>query len=159
MWLQDCGTSADVSSAKSCFRSGDILFGKLRPYFHKVVTAPEAGICSTDVLVLAPKEDRFAGFALAGVSDDLVVQLATAASEGTRMPRTSWKDLSNVEIVWPGDVAAETFSNTVQSLRNHVIGCLAENKTLAETRDALLPQLMSGKLRVREAEALVEAAV
>ncbi|WP_449374003.1 restriction endonuclease subunit S [Arthrobacter psychrolactophilus] len=36
---------------------------------------------------------------------------------------------------------------------------LAENRTLAATRDALLPQLMSGKLRVKDAEAIVSAAV
>ncbi len=32
-----------------------------------------------------------------------------------------------------------------------------ENSTLAATRDALLPALMSGKLRVRDAERLAEA--
>ncbi|MEO8221866.1 MAG: restriction endonuclease subunit S [Specibacter sp.] len=36
---------------------------------------------------------------------------------------------------------------------------LVENSTLAATRDALLPQLMSGKLRIKEAEALVSAAL
>ena len=38
-------------------------------------------------------------------------------------------------------------------------GRLIENQTLAATRDALLPQLMSGKLRVRDAEKAVEAVV
>jgi type I restriction enzyme, S subunit len=46
------GTSADATSGKSAFRRGDVLFGKLRPYFHKVGVAPADGICSTDVLVL-----------------------------------------------------------------------------------------------------------
>lgn len=40
-----------------------------------------------------------------------------------------------------------------------VASALAENRTLAETRDVLLPQLMSGKLRVRDAEKAVEAVV
>ena len=34
------GKSDDVISAKSRFRKGDILFGKLRPYFRKVIIAP-----------------------------------------------------------------------------------------------------------------------
>ena len=38
-------------------------------------------------------------------------------------------------------------------------GLLIENQTLTATRDALLPQLMSGKLRVRDAEKAVEAVV
>jgi len=40
-----------------------------------------------------------------------------------------------------------------------ITGAVLENRCLAATRDALLPQLMSGKLRVKEAEALVSAAV
>jgi type I restriction enzyme, S subunit len=53
--LSDWDESADVASSKSAFMKGEILFGKLRPYFHKVGVAPFDGICSTDILVLAPK--------------------------------------------------------------------------------------------------------
>ena len=38
-------------------------------------------------------------------------------------------------------------------------GRLIENQTLVATRDALLPQPISGKLRVRDAEKAVEAVV
>ena len=159
MWLKAHGSSAEISSNKSHFQSGDILFGKLRPYFHKVVTAPKAGICSTDVLVLTSIDETISGFALASLAHDNVVQAVTAASEGTRMPRTSWKDLSNVEVPWPGQIIAADFSAKVQNIRSSVIGVLSENQTLAATREALLPQLMSGKLRVKEAEDLVSASI
>lgn len=75
------------------------------------------------------------------------------------MPRTNWKDLSNVEVPWPGQMAAAAFSAKVQTVRSSVIGVLAENQTLATTRDVLLPQLMSGKLRVKQAEEIVAAAI
>ncbi|MGX1591659.1 restriction endonuclease subunit S [Glutamicibacter sp. NPDC055491] len=159
MWLGEHGSSDEVSSNKSHFKAGDILFGKLRPYFHKIVTAPNAGICSTDVLVLTPMDEALSGFALASLAHDCVVQAVTSASEGTRMPRTSWKDLSSINVPWPGHEAAESFSTRVSAIRDYVIGLMAENQTLAATRDALLPQLMSGKLRVKEAEALGESAV
>ena len=42
-------TAAKVTSNKSAFERGQILFGKLRPYFHKVGIAPLDGICSTDI--------------------------------------------------------------------------------------------------------------
>ncbi|MGO2123637.1 restriction endonuclease subunit S [Glutamicibacter arilaitensis] len=159
MWLGEHGSSDEVSSNKSHFKAGDILFGKLRPYFHKIVTAPKAGICSTDVLVLTPMDEALSGFALASLAHDGVVQAVTSASEGTRMPRTSWKDLSSINVPWPGHEAAESFSTRVSAIRDYVIGLMAENQTLAATRDALLPQLMSGKLRVKEVEALGESAV
>jgi len=50
--LSGYGSSKDVHSAKARFQAGDILFGKLRPYFRKVVLAPFDGICSTDIWVV-----------------------------------------------------------------------------------------------------------
>jgi type I restriction enzyme, S subunit len=86
----------------------------------------------------------------------LVIREVTAASEGTRMPRTSWKDLASVEVPWPDAAAAAEFSANVSALRNSVLALLNENVTLAAARDALLPQLMSGRLRVKDAEEIVE---
>ena len=52
------GYGSDVDSQKQKFFEGDILFGKLRPYFRKVVVAPFDGICSTDVWVVKPKAKK-----------------------------------------------------------------------------------------------------
>jgi len=156
MWLNNCGAAMSVTSTKSRFQTGDILFGKLRPYFHKVVSAPAGGVCSTDVLVVRPVDKRAAGFVLAAMASDEVVQSCTAASEGTRMPRASWKDLAAVEVPWPGDAAAAALSEKVSRLRDAVEAHLRENDTLAAMRDLLLPALMSGAIRVKDAEMTVE---
>jgi len=50
--LNGIGNSDDVASNKYRFSSGDVLFGKLRPYFRKVVKPKFNGICSTDIWVL-----------------------------------------------------------------------------------------------------------
>ena len=39
-----------AGSAKTVFRKGDVLFGKLRPYLRKAAPAPFDGLCSTDIL-------------------------------------------------------------------------------------------------------------
>ncbi len=154
MWLHEHGLATSVTSAKSRFAEGDVLFGKLRPYFHKVVSAPAPGICSTDVLVIRAKALALRGFVLAAASSDAVVASATASSEGTRMPRASWKDVAAVGVPWPGAAEAEQFSARIDTMRAAVNVRLSENLTLAATRDALLPALMSGRLRVRDAEQL-----
>src|SRR5690606_13473929 len=46
------GDAGEVSSTKSRFYPGDVLYGKLRPYLDKAVLAEFEGICSTDILVL-----------------------------------------------------------------------------------------------------------
>ena len=53
--LTEWGETGSVSSRKSAFKAGDILFGKLRPYFRKVGIAPVDGLCSTDIVVLGAR--------------------------------------------------------------------------------------------------------
>jgi len=98
---------------------------------------------------------RLAGFVLAAASSDAVVERCTAGSEGTRMPRTSWRDLAAVEVPWPGSEEALAFSERVIELRELVEARIRESEALAATRDALLPHLMSGKIRVKDAEQMV----
>lgn len=158
MWLDDGGRAREVTSTKSQFEPGDVLFGKLRPYFHKIVSAPAKGICSTDILVVRAREESASSSLMAALASDAVVEAVVAASEGTRMPRTSWKDLAAVEITWPAGSQHDRYVARLNAIRNAAIAALAENRTLAATRDALLPQLMSGKLRVSEAERFAEQA-
>src|SRR5579859_487661 len=40
--LSEWGTASEVQSTKLAFSKGEILFGKIRPYFHKVGVAPLA---------------------------------------------------------------------------------------------------------------------
>lgn len=158
MWLSDSACAADISSAKSAFRAGDVLFGKLRPYFHKVVWAPFAGICSTDVLVMRAVDAALAGFLLAAASADGTIQVVTASAKGTRMPRTSWSDVGSVLVPWPGTSAARSFSAEVASLAEQSCQLAWETNVLSRVRDELLPLVMSGKVRVRDAEELMGGA-
>lgn len=50
--LKRFGYSDEVRSAKSKFYSGDILYGKLRPYRDKCVLIDFEGISSTDIIVI-----------------------------------------------------------------------------------------------------------
>ena len=50
--LSDWTTSDTASSDKTVFKKHDILFGKIRPYFHKVAVALFDGITSTDTILL-----------------------------------------------------------------------------------------------------------
>ncbi len=70
--LTKWGTAQQVNSGKYNFEVGDILFGKLRPYFHKVGIAPVTGVCSTDILVVKPNEHKWFGFTLGHLSSSLL---------------------------------------------------------------------------------------
>lgn len=153
--LDDWGTAADVSSGKSRFARGEILFGKLRPYFHKVGVALIDGVCSTDVIVAAPKKECWFGVLLGHLSSDEFIDYVDGASGGTRMPRTSWGDMARYQIAIPPEPIAASFAVWMRRVSELMREHAHESRSLAALRDALLPQLLSGEIRLREAERAV----
>jgi type I restriction enzyme, S subunit len=66
-------------------------------------------------------------------------------------------DLKRLQIVAPSSAAEIAFNNVVEPILERIRGTLLESRTLAATRDLLLPKLMSGEIRVKDAEKAVEA--
>jgi type I restriction enzyme S subunit len=137
-----------VNSSIIRFQAGDILFGSMRPYFHKVGLASFDGITRTTTFVLRPKQDRLRHFALFHFFSNEVVEFATTASIGTTIPYVKWDSLGRYKIVLPPESLLEEFENTVAPLVQRIARNGEESRTLAELRDALLPKLLSGELRV-----------
>jgi type I restriction enzyme S subunit len=144
-----------VTSGKLHFRRGELLFGKLRPYFHKVGIAPIDGICSTDIVVCKPKRETAYGLVLSLISSEEFVAYTDQTSTGTKMPRTSWSIMARYEITLPSAPIVEAFNNLLFPWIEMLCANIHENRTLAQTRDLLLPKLMSGEIRLREAEKMV----
>ena len=82
--LTDWASADGLESNKFEFKRGEMLFGKLRPYLHKVGIAPVDGVCSTDIVVVAPKSANWLGFVLGHVSSDAFVEYTDA---GSTVPR------------------------------------------------------------------------
>jgi len=143
--LNSWKTAEAIASSKSRFREGDVLFGKLRPYFHKVVVAPIEGICSTDIVVIRAKQEQWSPFVLLLCSSKDFVAYNTAVMTGTKMPRTNWRDMSKYEIVVPEPELVAAFSGVVAQFLVNTIRHSHECRRLAEVRDALLPGLLSGR--------------
>jgi type I restriction enzyme S subunit len=152
--LSDWGRADEVSSGKRRFSTGQILFGKLRPYFHKVGIAPLDGVCSTDVVVIEPCNIEFFAFVLGHASSDAFVAYTDRTSTGTRMPRTKWRDMARFNIALPSPVLARTLAELVAPMIDRITVNIHETKILADLRDTLLPKLLSGEIRVPEAEQL-----
>ena len=153
--LTEWGEAGSVFSRKSAFKAGDILFGKLRPYFHKVGIAPVDGLCSTDIVVLVARKPKWSAFVLACVSSSAFVAHTSQTATGTKMPRTSWRAMRRYELCRPTDTIASEFQRIVSRMLRRIVGNIHESRTLAALRDTLLPQLISGELRVHAAEQLL----
>jgi len=136
-----------IASTKSCFLEGDVLFGKLRPYFHKVVIAPTDGICSTDIIVVTPLEDLWLAYVLMICSSAEFIAYNSAVMTGTKMPRTNWKDMSSYELPIPPREIAADYQAVTQPLIDQLLCGIHEVPRLTEVRDALLPRLISRELK------------
>ncbi|MFA7255710.1 MAG: restriction endonuclease subunit S [Candidatus Omnitrophota bacterium] len=157
--LSDWGIADGLGSNKFQFRKNEILFGKLRPYFHKVGVAPVDGVCSTDIVVVEPRTEDLFGFVLCCVSSDAFVEYTNAGSTGTKMPRTSWNEMARYPLSIPPDRLVKEFGAQVRPAIDRIIAGIHETRTLVGLRDALLPKLISGELRVKNAERLMEGVV
>jgi type I restriction enzyme, S subunit len=156
--LAEWGHASDATSAKAQFVENDFLFGKLRPYFKKVGVAPCDGVCSSDIIVVRPKENQWYGYTLGVLTLDAFIDFTTAVSTGTRMPRVSWKAMAGYDLAIPPKERAEEFDAFVRPTVERIKANTWESRTLAALRDTLLPKLISGEIRVPEAEdALQEA--
>jgi len=99
--LLGTGDSGETTSIKSIFKTGDVLFGKLRPYLRKYWFATFDGVCATEILPLTPKKGIDSKFLFYIIQQDKFVDYLDQKSYGTKMPRTSWKEMAEYNINLP----------------------------------------------------------
>jgi type I restriction enzyme M protein len=93
---------SEIKSSKSTFKSGDILYGKLRPNLNKVFLSDRYGICSTDLYVLRGDKSKidplfFTSYMRSKTFNDEVLK----GISGAQLPRISWSYFSKIIIPLP----------------------------------------------------------
>ncbi|MGW5215159.1 restriction endonuclease subunit S [Streptomyces sp. NPDC004051] len=78
---------------------------------------------------------------------------------GATMPNLNTSILGAVPVVLPPNDVRARINKDFTALDARSIAAVGENKTLAALRDTLLPQLVTGKLRIKDAERAIEDAV
>lgn len=146
-------TVNDLGSNKLEFRKGEVLFGKIRPYFHKVSVAPFDGLCSADTIVIRARRPEHYALVVACVSSDEFVAHATATSNGSKMPRANWHVLEDYDVVVPAGESAQRFSRLLSDAIAEQQTLVFQVRTLRRTRDLLLPRLLSGQVALRDTAA------
>ncbi|PZF48812.1 MULTISPECIES: restriction endonuclease subunit S [unclassified Curtobacterium] len=134
--------------------AGDVLVG-MDAEFRATPWLGEPGLLNQRVL-----RARHTTLGRALVREMLRRPLAEVESEksATTVIHLNKADLARKRVGMPHSDALAAFERLAEPLYEARIALAVENRTLAMTRDALLPQLMSGKLRVRGAEAAASEA-
>lgn len=147
--LSSWGRAHQVSSTKHRFREGEIIFGKIRPYFHKVGVAFVDGVASSDAIVMRPTREERAALVLMTVSSDPFIAAASQSMrEGSKMPRADWKLMKQYPIALPPAGLLNTFNVVIASIVDQLKTLTFQNQQLRAARDLLLPRLMSGEIAV-----------
>lgn len=99
--ILDVGSSEEMSSSKKVFHSGDILFGRLRPYFRKVVQPDFDGVCSGEFIVIRTKGDVSQLFLFYLIADKHFIKRATKICSGVERPRAKWSVIKKFKVKIP----------------------------------------------------------
>ena len=141
----------EAQSSLQLFDRGDILFGAMRPYFHKVVVAPFKGVTRTTCFVLRPHSGDELAYSLMTLFREETIQFASAHTQGATIPYAVWDgSLGNMQIVRPSEPLVNEFSNVAGPMLRMIQDSFLKINSLREMRDLLLPKLISGELDVSE---------
>jgi type I restriction enzyme S subunit len=136
-------------SSLIAFEEGDILFGAMRAYFHRVNFAPFKGITRTTTFVLRPKNQLLFAYVLLLLNQDSSVDYANQHSKGTTMPYAVWENgLADMLVVIPSDETIKRFSAFINPFLKKMSVLSEEIISLRKIRDSLLPKLMLGQVKV-----------
>ena len=139
------------SRAQRVLRPGDTIVGTVRPGNDSYALISESGLTgSTGFAVLRPKGAEFTEFVyLAATSADSIDALAHLA-DGAAYPAVRPDAVAATSIVRPDDGVLTQFSSVAGALLRRMAHNVEESRTLAALRDTLLPQLISGALRIKD---------
>lgn len=151
--LDDWEDAMELGSNKLEFKKGEVLFGKIRPYFHKVSVAPFDGICSADTIVIRARHPQHYAIVVACVSSDAFIAEASATANGAKMPRANWDVLEKFPVVIPNGKWAERFAALFVDINAQQQELVFQVQNLRRTRDLLLPRLLSGQIEVQDIDA------
>lgn len=90
---------------------------------------------------------------------NLRTEIIGMASGGTVTPNLNKGDFSRIKVISSSNLLIVSFDKIVGPLFDKILSNDEESKTLAELRDTLLPKLMSGEIRVKDAKREVETTI
>ena len=153
-----------IKSLKSRVPAGMILLSKLNPEIERVwmvdARPGERAVCSTEFLVLRARSPFARNYvyclARSPIFRQQIESLVTGTSKSHQ--RAQVDSILNLSVVVPPSSIVSAFERTATGLLERTFVCRRESRTLAALRDTQLPKLISGELRVEDAERFVETA-
>lgn len=155
-------TGESIKSNKFVVPPGCVLLSRLNPRIPRVwmpeVIGSRRAICSTEFAVMLPKAPPKEWLYCLFSSELFCRRFATmvTGTSGSHQ-RVRSESLLGIETIIPTQSAVEIFTEIVSPLLSRNALIRRESLTLKSLRDALLPKLLSGRLRLGETELILES--
>src|SRR5262249_36905576 len=143
-----------IKSNKLMVPPGCVMVSKLNPRIPRIwlpdLPSNHRPVCSTEFLVALPKPGVSRDFLFCLFKTESFVRVFAIMVTGTSgsHQRVKPESLLRMEAVIPPQPFIQRFSVTVAPMLSRISQNILESRTLAALRDALLPKLLSGELRV-----------
>jgi len=158
-------SGSEIKSNKYLVKPGSILTSKLNPETERTwwpfLIHEETSICSTEFMQFVPLRIEEQAFIYSLIRSqpfqDNILERVTG-STGSRQ-RAQPQQIAEIDVIDCGETLRTMYvavsKPMFQSTRNNLI----QSRELTKLRDTLLPKLISGELRIPDAEKLAEAAL
>ena len=145
----------------SAVRPGDVLLYKdgaqigRKSFFDCGFPHPECAI-NEHVFILRCKRPYWQRYLFFWLDQDWMTQEIISLNSNSAQPGINQQGVRSLAILKAPDPVVEAFDHLSKPLTERLFAACIESRTLAALRDALLPKLISGELRVRDAERFLE---
>ena len=152
--LTEVDESIEFDSQVKCFRAGDILFGKLRPYLAKVTRPRGNGVCVGEFLVLRPRERRIlGGYMERSLRSKPTIDAVDSSTFGAKMPRADWQFIGAMQIAVPPVTEQSAIVRFLDHAERRIQRYIsAKRKLIAlleEQKQAIIHKFATGRVDVR----------
>lgn len=153
----------EIKSNKTPVPDGAVLVSKLNPHIPRIWQVGKAGVnavCSTEFIVWTPKVPANSAFLYCLASsvefNSAMRQLVTGTSNSHQ--RVKPDQLNDIRVFAASEAAICECSKLLLALIEQVLQNRQQSRSLAQLRDTLLPKLVSGDLRIQDAEEFLKRA-
>jgi type I restriction enzyme S subunit len=146
------------SRAQRILRPGDTIVGTVRPGNGSFAFVSEDGLTgSTGFAVLRPSKAAYAELVYFAATATENIDRLSHLADGAAYPAVRPNVVAATRTVRPNSTLIDRFSGATKPLMAKIAANERESRTLAALRDTLLPKLISGELRVKDAERFLKA--
>ena len=139
--------------AQRVLRPKDTIVGTVRPGNGSYAFVQEEGFTgSTGFAVLRPREPEYAEFVYLAATAAENIEALSHLADGAAYPAVRPEIVTATQVLWADGNLIRKFSDIAGPLLAQISRNERESRVLAESRDQLLPKLVSGELRVKHTE-------